>query len=89
VCEKLTIFPYAECTVEFCARVAFLWYSQVQDRIRGCREIHVQKCNKTTQNGDTPVLRIAMAKQSCCCGTAYTGIWTHTPRCCCGAVDAR
>jgi len=24
VCEKLTIFPYAECTVEFCARVVFL-----------------------------------------------------------------
>ena len=23
VCEKLTIFPYAECTVEFCATVAF------------------------------------------------------------------
>jgi len=24
VCEKLTIFPYAECTIELCARVAFL-----------------------------------------------------------------
>jgi len=24
VCENLTIFPYAECTVEFCARVDFL-----------------------------------------------------------------
>ena len=32
VCEKLTIFPYAECIVELCERLAFLWYSQVQDR---------------------------------------------------------
>jgi len=32
VCEKLTIFPYAEYIVAFCVRVAFLWYSQVQDR---------------------------------------------------------
>ena len=24
VCEKLTIFPYAECIVEFCVRLAFL-----------------------------------------------------------------
>ena len=24
VCEKLTIFPYAECIVEFCERLAFL-----------------------------------------------------------------
>jgi len=24
VCEKLTIFPYAECIVEFCEGVAFL-----------------------------------------------------------------
>jgi len=45
VCEKLTIFPYAEYIVEFCVRVAFLWYSQVQDRRRGWHEIHVQKRN--------------------------------------------
>jgi len=24
MCENLTIFPYAECSVEFCRRVAFL-----------------------------------------------------------------
>jgi len=24
VCEKLTLFPYAECIVEFCEGVAFL-----------------------------------------------------------------
>jgi len=58
VCEKLTIFPYAEYIVEFCVRVAFLWYSQVQDRSRGWREIHVQKRNsKHTQT-------------SCCSGPA-------------------
>jgi len=43
LCEKLTIFPYAECIVEFCAVVAFLWYSQVQDRIGSWREIQVRK----------------------------------------------
>jgi len=32
VCKKLTIFPYAECIVEFCEGPAFLWYSHVQDR---------------------------------------------------------
>jgi len=37
VCEKLTIFPYAECIVEFCEGVAFLWYSQVQDQIGSWR----------------------------------------------------
>ena len=35
VCEKLTIFPYAECIVGFCEGLAFLRYSQVQDRIGG------------------------------------------------------
>ena len=45
VCEKLTIFPYAECTMEFCAAVAFLWYTQVQDRSGGWCEIHLQKHN--------------------------------------------
>ena len=42
VCEKLTIFPYAEYILEFCVRVAFLWCSQVQDRSGGWHEIHVQ-----------------------------------------------
>ena len=34
VCEKLTIFPYAEYIVEFCVRVAFLWYSQFKIEVR-------------------------------------------------------
>jgi len=49
MCEKLTIFPYAEYIAEFCVRLAFLWYSQaqVQDQSGGWREIYVQKRNKT------------------------------------------
>jgi len=50
MCAKLTIFPYAEFIVKFCEGLAFLWCSQVQDRTRGRREIHVQtraKSNKT------------------------------------------
>jgi len=35
VCEKLTIFPYAEYIVEFSVQLAFLRYSQVQDRSGG------------------------------------------------------
>ena len=34
---------------------------------------------KQTQHGDTPVQQIAMAKQSFCCVTAYSGIRTHAP----------
>jgi len=44
VCEKLTVFPYARYTVEFCVAFPFLWCSQVQDRSGGWREIHVEKC---------------------------------------------
>ena len=44
---KLRIFPYGECIVEFCEGLAFLWYSRIQDRIGGWREIHVQKRKKT------------------------------------------
>jgi len=43
----------------------------------------VQNATKQTQHGNTPLQRIAMAKQSCCCFTAYTGygcIRTHMPR---------
>jgi len=47
LCEKLTVFPYARYTVEFCIKFPFLWYSQVQDQSGGWREIHVQKCIKT------------------------------------------
>jgi len=43
VCEKLTIFPYAEYIVEL--RLAFLWCSQVQDRSGRWRDIYVQKRN--------------------------------------------
>jgi len=49
VCEKLTIFPYAECRVEFYEWVAFVWYSQLQDRIGGWTEIHLQKRRLTKQ----------------------------------------
>jgi len=49
VCEQLTIFPYAEYIVEFSVRVAFLWYSQVQDRSGGWREIHVQNVTLNTR----------------------------------------
>jgi len=42
VCENLTIFPYAECTVEFYERVTYVWYGQVQDRIGGWTEIRLQ-----------------------------------------------
>jgi len=38
VCEKLTIFPYADYIVEFCVEFAFLRYGQVQDRSGGWRE---------------------------------------------------
>jgi len=44
VCEKLTIFPYADYIVENCVKFPFLWYSQVQHRSGGWREIHMQKC---------------------------------------------
>ena len=40
LCEKLTIFPYADYIVEFFERLAFLWYSQVQDRSGGWCEIY-------------------------------------------------
>ena len=40
VCEKLTIFPYAQCIVEFCVRLAFIWYSQVQDPSGDWREMY-------------------------------------------------
>jgi len=47
MCEKLTIFPYANYIVEFCVKLAFLSYSMVQDRSGGWREIYVQKRNTT------------------------------------------
>ena len=50
VCEKLTIFPYAECTVEFCEGVAFLRYSQVQDRIRVEEKFKCKNATKQTQH---------------------------------------
>jgi len=43
----------AECIVEFCEGLAFLWYSQVQDQIGGWREIHVQKRAKRNQTNAT------------------------------------
>ena len=39
----------------------------------------VKNATKQTQHGDTPVQRIAIAKQSFCCVIAYSGIRTHTP----------
>ena len=47
VCEKLAVFPYTRYTVEFCVEFPFLWYSLVQDRSGGWREIHVEICSKT------------------------------------------
>jgi len=55
VCEKLTVFPYAWYTIEFLIKFPCLWYSQVQDRSGGWREIHVQKCIKT--NATRPLWR--------------------------------
>jgi len=78
VCEKLTIFPYAECIVDFCEGVAFLWYSEVQDRIRGWREIQVQKHNKTDATWRYAHVVNSHSRQTFCCSTAYTGIRTHT-----------
>jgi len=40
-------------------------------------KLKCKNATKQTQHGDTPVQRISMAKQSCCCSTAYTGIRTH------------
>jgi len=40
LCEKLTIFPYADYIVEFFVKLAFLIYSQVQDRSGGWREMY-------------------------------------------------
>ena len=59
---KLTVFPYACYTVEFCVEFSFLWYSQVQDLSGGWREIHVKNVTKQTQHlhcnrSDNAVLR--------------------------------
>ena len=72
VCEKLTIFPYAECNFEFCEGLAFLWYSQVQDRSGGWREIHVQKCNKT--NATRP---LRQQRQRCTARRPYAWPRSH------------
>jgi len=79
VCEKLTIFPYADYTVEFSVEFPCLWYSQVQDRIGGWREIHVQKRNETRARWWCARVVNSYSRQTFCCGTAYTGIRTHTP----------
>jgi len=50
VCEKLTIFPYAECIVEFCDRLVFLWYSQVQDRSGVEEKFMCKNVTKQTQH---------------------------------------
>jgi len=50
VCEKLTIFPYAECIVEFCEGLAFLSYSQVQDGNRVEEKFMCKNVTKQTQH---------------------------------------
>ena len=61
MCEKSTVFPYAECSMEFYERAAFVWYSQVQDWSGGWREIRVQKahfkCNRLAQQQELQHLR--------------------------------
>ena len=52
VCVKLTIFPYADYIVEF-LWLAFLWYSHVQDRSGGWREMYT---NVTVQKH--PIWRV-------------------------------
>jgi len=80
LCVKIwQYFPYAECIVEFCEGLAFLWYSQVQDRIGGWREIQVQKRNKTDATWRYARAVNSCGRQTFCCGTAYSGIWTHMP----------
>jgi len=46
VCEKLTIFPYADYIAEF----TLLQYSQVQNRSGGRREIYVQNVTQHTRH---------------------------------------
>ena len=62
VCEKLTIFPYAN--FELCVKFPFLWCSQVQDRSGGWREIRVQKRNKTNSTWRSGGSSRAVARQS-------------------------
>jgi len=40
VCEKLTLFPYGQDIVGNIILLAFRWYSQVQDRSEGFREMY-------------------------------------------------
>jgi len=61
VCEKLTIFPYAEFIAEFCVCLAFLRCSQVQDQSGGWREIYVQKRNTTNATWPLPLQQQAAA----------------------------
>ena len=81
VCEKLTIFPHAECMLN--SVKDWLSYDIVKFKIElGVEEkFKCKYATKQTQHGDTPVQRIAMAKQSYCSSAAiaYTCIRTHTP----------
>jgi len=72
VCEKLAVFPYARYTVEFCVKFPFLWYSQVQDRSGGWREIHVQICTKT--NATRPLRH---QRQQCAAQRPYAWPRSH------------
>jgi len=47
VCEKLTVFPYGHYIVEFYVRLAFWWYSQVQDRSGGWTQMYTIVTVKT------------------------------------------
>ena len=77
MCEKLTLFLYADYMVEFCEWLAFLWYSQVQDRSGGWHEMYT---NVTVQKH--PIWRL---QQPCCCRLSSVAIrsgpdGTHTAR---------
>jgi len=66
MCEKLTIFPCVEYIV---VRLAFLWYSQVQDRSGGWREIYVQNRNTTNATWPLPQQQQAAASGHFSSGT--------------------
>jgi len=79
VCEKLTIFPYTEYIVEFYGSVAFLWYSQVQDRSGDWREIYVQNVPKQRQHIATADYCCQQQQAAICSGCIAQSI-TYTQR---------
>jgi len=61
--EKLTVFPYTAYIIEICVELAFLWYSQVQDRSGGWHEMYTNVTAKTRKM-DIPTMPAACQQRA-------------------------